>query len=156
MNTEIVPHIDSRPQASLVRKTATVTNLPACVSTRPLMPITLFGRGYRVKAEGFGLRVFHPTTGSYYINLINMTCECRGFRSRRYCKHLTGIRALAEAQRSAYLVEFAAITAQIRRGGLTVLDHAELTREGQEIDDQAWELRALSAMLRQEYILEAA
>jgi hypothetical protein len=145
--------MQSIPQTSTARKHQGrhTSNLPA------LTPVTLFGLGYRVQSESnYCLRVFRATTGSYRINVMSMTCECLGFRSRRTCKHLTGLRGLIEAQMSAYRVEFDAIRRQINRGDLTYLDLAELTREGQEIDDQLWELRDLAAMLRTEFILEVA
>lgn len=100
----------------------------------------LFAEGYRVGAEADGFRVYRGKGGSYYLNCLTGTCECRHFRMYRSCSHKTELAGLIVLQQEWNSREFAAIAAQIRRGGLTMTDVFELTQQGQAIDDEQWGL----------------
>jgi hypothetical protein len=121
----------------------------------------LFAEGYRCEVQGdpdthrYGLRVYTGGTNSYFVNILQGTCECKGFRFRRSCDHLTDILPLCRAQYAELEDVFEANGETIRRGGLNYRQRDEMRDFGTKIDLLMADLQMMVIILEAEARFEA-
>jgi hypothetical protein len=122
---------------------------------------SLFDQGYRCEVQGdpdthrYGLRVYTSGVHSYFVNILQGTCECKGFQFRRRCDHLTEILPLCRAQYAELKDAFTANEQAIQRGDMNYRKRDEMRDFGTSIDNLMAELLHMILILEAEARFEA-
>ena len=113
-----------------------------------------FVRVYRGKREGESLEAAASAPSSYHVSVLDMTCECKGFRRWRSCSHLIQIADMIAGTVREMDAQIKANEAKIKSGWCTFREVAKMERDGDVTRDEITELNKVLRLISTETVLE--